>query len=116
MDETPSTPPAPEIPTPEQINQAAVIDPDALKHWFGLIHPESVVLNASRDDMDRLFLGLRLLAFSQGDHLAAFQQFTHGNLDEAQRYFASAAARHLQALTNITMFTSGLMAKAQSDG
>jgi hypothetical protein len=109
-------PPTPEIPTPEQINAAAVIDPEALKRWFSLPENGLVLLNASRADMDRLFLGLRLLTFAQGDHLAAFQQFSQGNIEEAQRSFASAAARNVQALANLTLFTAGVMEKAQPNG
>jgi hypothetical protein len=106
----------PHIPTPEELNLAATIDADALAYWLALPETASIVLHASRADLDRLFLGLRMLAFAQGDALAAFQNFTHGETDAAQRFFASAAARHGAALANISAFTTGIMAKAQVDG
>jgi hypothetical protein len=110
----PSSPPAsPKIPTGEELNAAATIDPAALRRWFSIPEGTAVQLLASRGDLDKLFLGLRMLAFAQGDHLVAFQLLSNGKTDEATHHFNSAADRHYQALRALTELTSALMAKAQ---
>lgn len=98
---------------PLSLEEAARVDQDALQHWFSIPAEAPVVLNASRADMDALFLGLRHALFMQGATLAAFQLYTHGELDKANEQFNKAAAQHIDALAQITRFTSAIMAKAE---
>jgi hypothetical protein len=110
-EQPPSADPRP--PSAEELDAAATINVEALKRWFSIPEGASVALYASRADLDRLFLGLRMLAFSTGDHLAAFQLFSHGDIEAATKHFNSAAARNYQAIQAITELTSALMTKVQ---
>lgn len=114
MTDVPPDPPP--IPTAEQLNAAAQIDPAALEHWGTIAANQMVVLNATREDMDRLLLGLRLLTFCVGDTLEALNNMRHGDPDATSVSFARATNRNLQALAHLTQFTSAIMAKAQIDG
>ena len=113
IDAPPEPPP---IPTPEQLDAAALIDPAALQHWGEIDPSKMVVLNATRDDMDRLLLGLRLLIFCQGDTLSALDLLSAGKAEEATTAFRRATNRNLQALAHISQFTSAVMGKAEVDG
>lgn len=104
--------PPEEPPKLPSLEEAAHIDPDALQRWLALPPEAGIVLNASRSDLDRLLLGLRLGLFAQGDSIRALQLFSHGNLDDANAHFNRATERHVQALANITAFTSAMMQKA----
>ena len=103
---------------PEQqptLEEAARIDPAALEHWFKIPADAGIILHASRVDLDALFIGLRDLTFAQGNGLAALQLWVNGDAESAQTQFAQALQKHVDALKNITRFTSGVMAKAQVD-
>lgn len=94
---------------------AAEIDQEALKRWFTLPDDGEVVLHASRPDMDLLFLGLRQLAFSQGASLAALFQMRSAPHEDVSNLLSQARDQHVNALENLTRFTSAIMTKARID-
>jgi hypothetical protein len=114
MTDVPPEPPA--IPTAEQLAAAALIDQAALQHWGTIAESQMVVLYASRADLDHLLLGLRLLAFCQGDTLEALNLLSAGDTPAAAVSFQRATNNNVQALAHITQFTSAIMARAQVDG
>lgn len=101
------------LPTREDLAAASEIDVDILKRWFEIGDNSHVELIATRSQMDALFLGLRQMLFSQNTTMAALSHFRRGNDEEGDVQFAAAAQTHLQALGNITRWTSAMMAQAK---
>lgn len=94
-------------------DEAARVDQPSLERWFAIPGDKLVSIIATREEFDQLFIGLRQMLFAQGNTLAALQQFAKGDVEQTNASFNLSAQQHLEALANITRFTSVIMAKAE---
>ena len=86
-----------------------VIPADALEAWGRLPADGQVVIALSRLDLDDLLLSIRQLAFAHTDLLISFQNWTHGNVDEANKWHLASREKSVDALNRSTRFIAAVM-------
>lgn len=103
----------PEQPPP--LPDVVELDQSALERWLKLPEQNPVLVPFSRQDLDRLMLGLRQVVLSQIALGDTVQALTVNDMERAEQFFRNYAETSRFAYSNFNMFISHIMRAAQAE-